>query len=208
MSTSVRSTLTNPLGLPALRQLFFPEDRIVLVPDADYADKANVLLEIIQTFLEEGAAPQQLTLLLTDAEEKSAITSLSSRLPKGIRLHFHHPEKRQMLARLGVNTNNKPIMLCRELVDADLVLTIGRFRVRSVQSHFGIHSAVFPRFSDSETQRRFLSAGTSHRKLLAETEQVAALLGILFTIQFLHQKGQPLQMAAGLPQLVAETFYR
>jgi nickel-dependent lactate racemase len=204
MKNQLYHTLTEPLGLPPLRQMVFPNDRIVLVPDTEYAAEYDIILDIVHIFLEQGADPQQLTLLLTDAEEKSAMRSLQPRLPDGVRILFHRSGNRSMLARLGVNDADEPIVFCRELIDADLILTIGRFHLRPIKHYFGIHSAVFPRFSDSETQQRFQTAGAEYRKLLAEAEQASSLLGIIFTVQFLQQKGKTVQIAAGLPELVAK----
>jgi hypothetical protein len=108
---------------------------------------------------------------------------------------------------LGVNESDEPILLCRELIDADWVISVGRFYAKPPKDHFGLHSAIFPRFSDSATQHRFAETNAKkHRQLQAEVDETAKLLGVMFTIQFLRERGKPTKIAAGLPELVMETL--
>ncbi|MDR0522434.1 MAG: hypothetical protein LBH00_11365 [Planctomycetaceae bacterium] len=202
---SLYQMMTKPLGLPELGQLFFSDDRILLVPDAFYAAEHDVLLDITGIFLEHGAEPPQITLLFTDAD--TGADSLRQRLPAGAGIHIHQPGKESELARLGVNDKDEPVMLNRTLIDADLILTIGKFAAVPGKNDFGIHSAVFPRFSGLETVQRFQASRVAKRKLKEEADQAASMLGIIFTVQFLHRKDKTTRIAAGLPHLV-ENFLR
>lgn len=184
----IRQALTEPLGLPKLDQLFFEGDKIAVVPDEQHALQGGVLREVVSAFLDAGAKPEQITVLLTENEERSADAKLKRELPDGVKWSFHHGGRREHLARLGVNDEDKPIMLCRELVDADLVLTVGRYHKRSPKDYYGVHHSVFPRFSDSETQQRFLRP-SQKRKLETEVQQVGDYLGVIFTLQILYERG-------------------
>jgi hypothetical protein len=193
--------------LPPLSQLVFPGDRVLLVPDADYAEKPEILAEIVAVLLENGFNAQDVQILLTDSEEIRVARLLQNHLPSEVRLLFHRPSQPNHHALLGVNENNEPITLCRDLIDADLVISVCRFYSKQPQHHFGIHSAIFPRFSNTETQHRFAETKNKKlRRLQAEVEEVARLLGVIFTIQFRHERGKQTKIAAGLPELVVKTL--
>jgi hypothetical protein len=204
---NLNQILTAPLGFPPLSQMVFPGDRVFLVPDAEYADKPEILIEIVEILLENGFNADDIQILLTDSEEFTISKLLQPRLPLGIRVLFHRPSRRDLHALLGVNKADEPISLCRDLIDADLVISIGRFYAKQPPNHFGLHSAIFPRFSDSTTQHRFAETDKrKHRQLQAEVDEAAKLLGVIFTIQFLHERGKPTKIAAGLPELVTEAL--
>ncbi|MDR2114952.1 MAG: lactate racemase domain-containing protein [Planctomycetaceae bacterium] len=197
--------LNEPLGFPPLSQMVFPGDRVFLVPDAEYAEKTETLSEIVTILLKNGFNAKDIQILLTDSEELTASKLLQNCLPSDVRILFHRPARRDLHALLGVNEADEPISLCRDLIDADLIISIGRFYTKQPQNYFGLHSAIFPRFSDSATQHRFAETDKrKHRQLQAEVDEAAKLLGIIFTIQFLHEHGKPIKIAAGLPDLVVE----
>jgi hypothetical protein len=201
--------LTEPLGFPPLSRMVFPGDRVFLVPDAEYAEEPKILAEIVTVLLENGFNAHDIQILLTDSEELTVSKSLQNRLPSDVRILFHRPGRRDQHALLGVNESDEPISLCRDLIDADLIISVGRFYAKLPKNHFGLHSAIFPRFSDSATQHRFSETNsTKHRQLQAEVDEAAKLLGVIFTIQFLRQRGKPTKIAAGLPELVIETLSR
>lgn len=202
-----REILETPLGYPPLPEAVFAGDRILLVPDADYAVRTEILAGIVETFLAAGSTPGDLSLLLTETEEKTIAGKLQDRLAGGASLIFHRPSRRESLAVLGLTREGEPILLPRELVDADMVVSIGRFYRKSPKDHFGIHNAVYPRFSDPVTRLRFAEgAGAARRRHLEEVEEVARQLGIFFTIQFLHGKNGPPRIASGVPDLVFEAL--
>jgi hypothetical protein len=199
--------LTVPLGFPPLSQIAFPDDRVLLVPDVEYAQEPKILTEIVTVLLGSGFNANDIQILLTDSDELTVSKSLQLCLPSDVRILFHYPSRRDQHALLGINESDEPISLCRDLIDADLVISVGRFYVKQPKNHFGIHSAIFPRFSDSATQHRFSETnGKKHRQLQAEVNEVAKLLGVIFTIQFLRKRGNSIKIAAGLPELVIETL--
>jgi nickel-dependent lactate racemase len=207
---NLKKILTVPLGFPILSQTVFPGDRIFLVPDAEYAGESEILAEITDILIQNGLNAENITILVTDAEEKSSVTELKKRLPTGVQIRIHRPGQREQLALLGVNASDKPIFLFRELIDADMVISIGRFyTTKKPKDYFGVHSAIFPRFSESVTQHRFAeSKGTQRRKLDEEVQEAARLLGVFFTIQFHKERGKTIRAAAGLPELVTETLQK
>lgn len=209
--TLVGEALLRPLGFESLTDILFPEDRLLVVPDAEIASEPEILAEIVAELLQAGMQASDVSILLTEADEKKGdaarTTSYAKLLPDGVSIPIHQPSRRDRLALLGVNANGQPIALCRELVDADMILTVGRFFSRATKDYFGLHTALFPRFADQETQFRFATAAasaTARRKLREEVEEVARQLGILFTVQLLSRQGKTVRVLAGLPQIVAK----
>lgn len=205
MNDPLYRSLAEPLGFSSFADILFPDDRILLVPDAEIAVEPRISAKIVKFLLKYEMKAENVSVLLMESEEK-ALTE-SSQLPTGVPLVIHHPERRDRLALLGVDVDDQPIALNRELVDADMVITIGRFHPKKQstrqRNYFGVHSAVFPRFADGETIRRFSEAkGTERRKLRNEVEEVARQLGIVFTVQLLRQRGEPDRFVVGRPDLV------
>ena len=93
--------------------------------------------------------------------------------------------------RIGRGHPDQPIALH----DADLVLPLGCLRDEATAGYFGIHSGIFPLFSDAKTIQRFRGfsslngQGKRRRELAAEVDHVAWLLGINFTIQVVPAAG-------------------
>ena len=59
------------------------------------------------------------------------------------------------MAYLAATDDGEPIMLNRLLTDADVVLPIGCLHSEPPTGYFGIHTPVFPTFSDHETLLAF-----------------------------------------------------
>jgi hypothetical protein len=97
-------------------------------------------------------------------------------------------------------------------------LPIGCLQRSRFTGFFGIHSCIFPEFSDAKTQARFRRiggfAGSEHHReaLWAEVRHVAWLLGISFTVQIVPAEGdRVMQVLAGASEAVrkrGQSLYR
>ncbi len=186
MFETVSDALAFPKDYPSLFDSVFPGDRIVIVPDIFAASRPELLAETASLVLKAGIEPDHVLVLLTEADERDhgpTLRSLLEQADPGLRIHVHKPGLRQELAMLGTNARNEPIAVNREIVDADVVI--------AVQKDGTGESAVFPRFSDSETIQRFheaanreKSAAKALRKTLRlEATEVSGLLGIAVTLK-------------------------
>ena len=86
-------------------------------------------------------------------------------------------------------------MVHRALHEADLIVPVGCLRGAAAAGYFGIHTALYPAFSDEKTLQRFRglgSLGGSPRKkdLSARVAHVAWLLGINLTVQVIPAAGE------------------
>lgn len=179
----------------------FPGDRVAIVPDKTLAQKESVLAEMILRVLQLGVSLEDISLILTEKEHKEKADAIRrtlhekrpekslEQISEQLCLIAHQPGNRKEIGHLGASVRGEPIGLCRAIVDADFVLPLGCVPANSRSGYYGLLSGIFPRFSDQETQMRFAEAESGRmtlpqkKKLTAEVEEAAILLGILFTIQ-------------------------
>jgi nickel-dependent lactate racemase len=148
---------------------------------------------VIRTLLEAGVDADGISILGTGEDVETGRGDPCALLPEPLRDQIkpitHDPSDTQQMAYLAAAESGEPIAVNRALHEADLVLPIGCLRSHLCGGYFGIHTALFPGFSDEKTRSRFRSAATldtkrpNKRKLVEEAEHVAWLLGINFTIQ-------------------------
>ena len=129
---------------------------------------------------------------------------ISPAIRRRITLKSHDPADRRELAYLAADESGEAILINRALHEADVVLPIGCLRDDETAGYFGLHSALYPAFSDIKTQQRFRGFGSLNghgerrRELVASVDNVAWLLGINFTIQVVPAAGgQVMHVLAG-----------
>ena len=67
----------------------------------------------------------------------------------------HDPANRRNLAYLAASEGGQPILFNRLLTDADVVLPVGCMQREHSAGYFGIHTTIYPEYSDQHTQARF-----------------------------------------------------
>ncbi len=134
----------------------------------------------------------------------------SAAVAPDVRQVVHDPHNRRELAFLTHAADQMPIYLHRSLVDADVVLPIGCLRFADANGYCGVHTVICPTFCDAETQRRFRGfhttdvAGQHQGQAREKSDEVAWLLGVLYTIQIIPAEGDAvLEVLAGEPEAVA-----
>ena len=207
------AALDDPLDYPPLCKTATPGDRVVLAIGSGVPQSAQVAAAVVRSLMAAGVAPDGITILRTRADVESGVASPCRLLEKTIGHRIvtvtHDPRDRAGMAYLAATDAGEPIMLNRLLTDADVVLPIGCMHGEKTTGYFGIHTAVFPTFSDHETLARFrrLDAlginGPCKGDLKGEVENVAWLLGVNFTIQLVPAAGdRVLHVVAGRSEAV------
>lgn len=213
LEAAVTDALDNPIDYPPLARSTTPGDRVVLalgqaVPHAD-----QVAAAVIQALARAGVDPDGISVLRTRADREAGSGDPSRLLPEPLReritLPVHDPDNRGRLAYLAATKSGEPILLNRAIHDADLVLPIGCLHGEATAGYYGLHSPVFPAFSDQRTVERFRSPGSLDangsykRELVEQVEEVAWLLGVNFTIQLVPAAGdRVLHVLAGQSEAV------
>jgi nickel-dependent lactate racemase len=191
---SLAASLEDPLNFPSLAKALVPGDRVAIVPDAVLPRERELVAELIRWLTERSVEPEKIALLQTSDEEDAGCFEVFEELPKeidrAVRRVTHDPQKKESLSILATDDAGLPITMNRSLVEADVVLPIGRFLGRYTNGYYGLNSPLYPRFSDAETIERFLDGGETLQYLIKNArhrartvEEVARLLGIAFTIQ-------------------------
>ncbi len=199
LAAAVTDALREPLEYPPLARNTTPGDRVVLALDHSLPQATQITAAVIRALVDARVDPDGITVLRTqddvDAGAEDPCRLLPGPLGERITLFTHDPTDRQRLAYLAATDAGEPILLSRAIHEADLVLPIGCLQDDSAAGYYGIHTPIFPAFSDRKTLQRFrslgsLDANSKHKKeLVREVEHVAWLLGINFTIQLVPAAG-------------------
>ena len=205
--------LQRPLDYPPLAASATPGDRVVLAMDPGTPQGDELAAVVIRALLDAGVDPDGISVLRTQADVDAGADDPRRLLPEAIAARIvlvaHDPADRRQLALLSSTKEGHPILLNRVLHEADLVVPIGCLRGASAGGYYGIHTAVFPTFSDLKAAERFrcvksLEAnGTDRRRLVEEVEEVAWLLGVNFTVQLVPAAGDAvMHVVAGQSEAV------
>ena len=200
--------LADPVDYPPLGRYTMPGDRVAIVLGDSVPHGGQIAAAVVRCLVTGGIDPESITLLrtgaATDADSGDPSPWLADGARQGLTLLTHDPTDRNRLAYLAASSRGEGILLNRAIVDADIVLPIGCFHGRHVAGHLGMFGAVFPDFSDLNSQKRFRSPKTLgtrglHKKsVVAAVDEVGWLLGTMFTIQVIPgPRGSVLQVLAG-----------
>ena len=191
--------LAEPLDYPPLVRSTTPADRVVLPLGSDVPHAGEIVAAVVRSLVEAGVQPDGVTVLRTRPDADANLGDPRPLLPPPwaaqMSLLTHEPARRGELAYLASTEAGEPILLNRAITDADLVLPIGCFRSGSAAGCYGVHSAVFPTFSDERTLRRFRSPaaldsrGRPKRKPGEVVDEVGWLLGVSLTVQVIPGPG-------------------
>ena len=198
-ASATAQALAEPLDYPPLTQSMTPADRVVLPLGPDVPHAGEIVAAVVRSLVEAGVQPDGVTALRTWADAAAGVgdprPSLPSEWSAQISLVTHEPAQRGELAYLASTEAGEPILLNRAITDADVVLPIGRFQSASAAGYYGVHSDIFPTFSDERTLRRFRSPtaidarGRSKRKPRKVVDHVGWLLGVSLTVQVIPGPG-------------------
>jgi nickel-dependent lactate racemase len=199
-AAAIVRALAQPLDYPPLGQSAVPGDRVVLAVGESVPHAAEIVAGVVRSLTDGPVDPDGIGVLHTRAGPPGGPDDPCRLLPEEVRSRVasiaHDPSDRGNLAYLATTEEGHQIELNRALIDADLVLPIGCVRDGSVAGYHGIHSPVYPTFSDARTLARFHSPkmldsrGRRQKRLVKEADEVGWLLGVTFTIQVIPGPGE------------------
>jgi nickel-dependent lactate racemase len=208
MKQLIAEAFRHPVNFPHISQVIYPGDRVVIAADAFVVRQPGLLADFVTEIVAVGLDANDVTVLMLEPEQKMYGQAFRDALPEeyrtAIRVAGHNPLDPQNLAILGVAKDDSPIMLNRVLVDADVVIPIARYEAATDMGYFGMHGAIYPRFADDETQKRFLFSGAKKNReklltsLIAEVDEIVFALGVMMTVQILvDSQGEILNVLVG-----------
>lgn len=205
---AVTAALHEPLNYPPLADATTPGDRVCVAVDQGVPKASELVGAVVRSLVDAGVQADGITVLRTgeDAEAGRADPSrfLEPQVAERITLASHDPAKRAQMAYLASTRSGHPILLNRFLTDADVVLPIGCIRNGRGAWDHGIHSPIFPTFSDERTVARYRlpsalkRSGRPKKAVVREVDQVGWLLGVTLTVQVVPGPGgEVLHVLAG-----------
>jgi nickel-dependent lactate racemase len=195
----LRKSLISPLDFPPLDQTVLPDDRVVMAVDPSAPCVAEMVAEVCLALQGRGLSSGQMVVLQPKPPAGVAAVDPRRLLPEedqdqmGWICHDSTDDKAH--AYLATTARGERIYLARELVEADVVLTLGGVGFDSLLGLKGTHSAFYPALSNQETIEK--TRGEGHwelepddvRPLRQTIDEVAWLLGSLFSVQVVPGAG-------------------
>lgn len=195
----IARALSRSLDFPAFEQCVFPGDRVVLVLDRATPCAEELIAEVCAVLERRQVAPEDVTIL-----QPGAFQGSTPRDPRGLlaaarelqpHWHVHDPADDRSCSYLASTAAGERLYLSRELLDADLVVTIGSLGYDPLLGYRGTSSAFYPGLSDAEAIRRLHGQGHDEltpddpRPLRQLVDEVAWLLGVQYSIQVVPAEG-------------------
>ena len=189
--------LAGPLDFPSLSLAAVPGDKVALALEAGVPQAAAIVGRVVEVLIAAGVDAADITVIRTGADLETGAADPIGQLSEDVRSRIgsqvHKPGNRESLSYLGASTDAKPIYINRIIHDADLVISIGCLRLSDSPGYYGIHTGVFPTFSEAASLDRYRSAKlaspTERKRLATLVEEVSWLLGVRFSVQVVPGAG-------------------
>lgn len=191
--------LAEPLGYPPLAKCTTPGDRVALVLDRGLPQAPLLVAGMVRSLVAAGVGLDGLTVLPSPEDAHAGPHAFCRELPADWQHHVavisHDPADRRGMAYLAASQSGEPIFLNRAIIDADLVLPVGCASRPNEAGRFGVHSPIYPAFSDQRTLERFRAPdalrtqGPLRKRLMQQVDEVGWLLGITFAVQVVPGSG-------------------
>jgi nickel-dependent lactate racemase len=192
-AAAVTDALAHPLDFPPLAKMTVPGDRVVLAVDGDVPRLGEVVASTVRTLVESQVDPNMITLLRPANDRRNGAEDPRCRLPdelaRQVHSKVHDPADSSQLGYLATTKGGEAVRLNRAILDADVLLPIGCRQNAALPDYHGVHTPIYPAFSDARTHQRFRSLGSADihgprkRHMTAEVNEVGWLTGVYFAIQ-------------------------
>ncbi|HEX6987671.1 MAG TPA: lactate racemase domain-containing protein, partial [Planctomycetaceae bacterium] len=201
LTDRLRSALDAPLDFPPLEQAVIPDDRVVLVLDRDVPEAAAIVAAIWRRLSDRGVDPGRVTILQPADPAAGTPADPREALPPGVRekieWHVHEatPEEEGGFHYLATTAAGERVYLSGTLLDADVVVSVGRIGFDPLLGYRGTNSVFYPGLSTAEAVKRAQGQGHTElgpddeRPLRQMVDEVGWLLGTPFTVQAVPAAG-------------------
>ena len=221
LDQAMREMLSDPLKLPPLAKCVTGSDRVILALKRGTPRGSEILAAVARYLLPVLTPEGHLTVLRTQLDEEMGRGDPRPYLPvqgrELVEVKTHRSDIQEDFALLGRFHNGRPLRLHRDLVDADVVIPIGWSQPGGAWGSYGASGAVFPAFSDRQSQlvhwreavrsaNRDPSTGDRQRHRRGRMNHEANwLLGMQFAIEVIPGPSENiLRIVAGMTKSVAE----
>ncbi|MEK6233348.1 MAG: lactate racemase domain-containing protein, partial [Planctomycetales bacterium] len=190
---ALRKALKEPLNFPPVGLAVTPDDHVVIAAAPGIPALEELMAAVAEMLAEAGVDLDRVTLLQSPED--------SAEVAKGPQPVMHDATDDDHLAYLASTKSGQRVYLNRLITDADLVAPIACLDKNEPLGWMGPHAALYPTFSNVETQKRFRAAATGiadATELRTETDEIGWLLGVQFSILVVPGSGgRPLDVIVG-----------
>lgn len=209
IDAELAQALAHPIEFPPLEQAVIPDDRVVLAVDRYTPQVASLVAAVWKVLDKRKVDPSRVTILQPPALNGTPLADPRTELPGEVRgavtWKTHDPET-DHCAYLAATSSGERVYLAQELVDADVVITLGSIEYDSVLGYRGTNSVFYPGLSDASAVTK--ARGQGHRELGPDDtrplrqliDEIGWLLGTQFSLQVIPSQGD------GIAGVVAGTY--
>jgi nickel-dependent lactate racemase len=199
--------LASPLEYPPLSAALVPGDRVAIALDEAVPCVSEVVHGVVASLRSAGIEDEAISVVTRSADTTEICRGeFSSNGSCGIRFVVHDPADENAVCLVGQTRKHGPLLVNREIFDADVVLPVGVARVNDA----GVYDSLFPRFSDTAAIERFqspsaLTSESSQTSRARETDEAGWLIGAPLVIEVVPGVDETVaHVVAGQPQVVAD----
>jgi nickel-dependent lactate racemase len=200
------AALAAPIEYPPLSAGIVPGDRVTIALDETTPRAAEVVRGAIKSFELAGVEADAITVVGSDAGAMHICReACSAEQTRGVKFVVHDPSDEKNLCMVGMTKGGVPLVVNREIFDADVVLPIGCVRLDGR----GAYESLFPRFSNVESIEKyrtptFLESTAEQAERKRETNQAGWLIGVPMVVEVVPGGGESVaHVLAGEPTVVA-----
>jgi nickel-dependent lactate racemase len=200
IAAAVERALQAPLDYAPLGEATVPGDQIAVAVDCDIPQVDRVLQGVQAALLAAGVYPSQVQVVLAPqfAHYPNLVQHIREALATEVVVTIHCSEDPDHLGLVAITAAGEPLRLNRALSEADLVISLRGTRPASFWQNLG--GALFPAFSDHESQSRFHPPQNrltpdAQDELQQECQECDWLLGVGFAV---HIVPGPADTVAGV----------
>ncbi|MDO4574193.1 MAG: hypothetical protein Q4D98_03150 [Planctomycetia bacterium] len=220
IADAVKSGLEKPLEYPPLAESLLEGDHVVIPLAPQVPEGETVLRAVLDYLFSQDAmrVPGRVTILRSPEDavwNHPRLTEIlpSPELAEKVEVVTHNPKDKDSFALLGLDAASESLVLNRLLFDADVILPVGSFLPSMTTGYYGIHTPLYPLFSDEVTQRRFhfFSRDMHERQhdllhqLSDEVQEVTRQLGVALSLQVIP--GLPGAAGTGVADVVFGNYH-
>ncbi|QDU58623.1 lactate racemase domain-containing protein [Aeoliella mucimassa] len=210
VAAATMAALQQPVGFPPITQAMVPGDQVAIALGADVRQADAVVRGLVAALEWAGAGRESVQVVVgSTAEADTLREQLQDLVQDGCVVIGHTPSDEKALCYLAA-VDEVPLLMCRELFEADVVIPVGCGRTAGSYDSRGPYESLYPRFSDTATQRRYeqadaLDGPTAVSTRRGETDRAGWLLGASLVVQVVPAPGGGVaKVVAGAPDDVAQ----
>ena len=201
------AALAEPIDYPPLAAGIVPGDQIAIAVDETTPCVAAIVRGTIKSLQSAGVENEAITVVAADAQTIESCRELcADQMAAGVRFILHDPSDEKNLCMVGMTKGGVPMVVNREIFDADVVLPIGCAHV----DDRGVFESLFPRFSSSAAIEKFrtptaIESPTDRSDQRRETKQAGWQIGAPMVVGVVPGSGESVShILAGETMAVGE----